>query len=612
MPSVPISGTSIRLLKGIPFYADYINTRWFKSKGEQTDWFLDQSVVYRETQMNFQRINGYHYMKINQPIEKLWHTNYVMFENREYHDKWFYAFVTDLEYRQRNTTIVYFELDVIQTWMFDMDFKPSFIEQQHLKEYKNGLPYIRTVDEGLDYGTEYDIKDIQRVTPHGSLKFLVIHAAKDISEVNDSDNPKALPAKVGMTQNLMVYVLPFYLDDNADGEPYVEIDSGRSDVFGGRFQVANFIELMYKLQLSEDVGESIVSMYVTEYTGLKYEIDGDTMKLVNDERYQQVRFAKLTGDDDFDDMYFIQVDYLEEFLPLNRTIKDKYSEFDMTAEGKLMMYPYCLIEMVDLKGNKTDLKLEYIEGNDIEIAIQGSMGKSNKVAYAVKNYNNDLPSNANEDLRHRLVNYNNLHGIIDKMPSDIPVVNDMLASFLQGNKNSIQNDINRNVASGTIGTAGNAAGAVAGAMTANPSAVAAGVTGSVQSGADALYNIKGIGAKQKDINNQPAQIDKEGDNIEFTYGNRQDGVYFVKKQIKPEYRKKLQDTFRMFGYKYGAVGVPNMTTRKSWNFIKTQNCNIMGDIVNDHINKIKDVFNNGITLWHTDDIGNYELDNKEV
>jgi hypothetical protein len=36
---------------------------------------------------------------------------------------------------------------------------------------------------------------------------------------------------------------------------------------------------------------------------------------------------------------------------------------------------------------------------------------------------------------------------------------------------------------------------------------------------------------------------------------------------------------------------------------------LTGNINNEDLNELKSVFNNGITLWHTDQIGNYALEN---
>ena len=55
-----------------------------------------------------------------------------------------------------------------------------------------------------------------------------------------------------------------------------------------------------------------------------------------------------------------------------------------------------------------------------------------------------------------------------------------------------------------------------------------------------------------------------------------------------------------------------MRTREHYNFVHTADVNIRGSIPQDDKEQIKDIFNKGVTIWHTNDIGNYDLANKEV
>jgi uncharacterized membrane protein YvbJ len=103
-----------------------------------------------------------------------------------------------------------------------------------------------------------------------------------------------------------------------------------------------------------------------------------------------------------------------------------------------------------------------------------------------------------------------------------------------------------------------------------------------------------------------------GSNSNFDYGNYFYGMYLIKKQIKPEYIKKLTDFFNMFGYKKNEVKIPNLHTRQYWNYVQTLNCMITGDMNNQDLQIVKNIFDNGITLWHTDDIGNYALTNEVI
>ena len=80
--------------------------------------------------------------------------------------------------------------------------------------------------------------------------------------------------------------------------------------------------------------------------------------------------------------------------------------------------------------------------------------------------------------------------------------------------------------------------------------------------------------------------------------DHKNGFYFYKMSIKEEYAKIIDNYFSMFGYKINRVKVPNITGRSNWNYVKTINCNFDGDIPQTDLNIIRDMFNNGVTLWH--------------
>lgn len=56
--------------------------------------------------------------------------NYCMYRNENYGEKWFYAFITNIQYANDNCSFVSIKTDVFQTWQFDLTWKQSFIERE--------------------------------------------------------------------------------------------------------------------------------------------------------------------------------------------------------------------------------------------------------------------------------------------------------------------------------------------------------------------------------------------------------------------------------------------------------------------------------------------------
>lgn len=598
MATVPLSGTNIKFLSGVPFSNDYKNTRWFDTLTSQQTYFNARTVVHSMTQANFQRIEGYSFIAADLSIDDLWGTNYIMFQNTSYNSKWFYAFVTKLEYVQRNRTNVYFEIDVLQTWKFEMNFKPSYVVREHCPLYNiDGTPVINSIDEGLNYGTDYDtvsatnynaVEDVD-----GIPVFFLVIVAKGALHVPAGGAAKDVVSSLnGLPQPLCYYVIPFYL--------------GGYQLSANGTLLPDITDTLEEIATNDSTVNNIVSMYVTEHIGASVTVTGGV-----NTGSPNVSFP--VGFDVVDMsgtsatlMYGVFVENSPTYDYDTLTCGNVYDDFGTPTESKLLMYPYSVIILDDFKGNRVVLKPQYFDQSlPIFIQVLGSISPTNKMAYAPRNY--DIGPNVTDSFITKHVALEN--GLINSDPQDIPIVTDQLATFLQGNKNTINNQMNSIIFNGAMNGIGSIVGGVASAATGNAAGVASSAVGLVQGAGNTVLSIQGIQAKQKDIDNLPPQLSKMGNSAAFSYGNEYYGFYLIKKQIKPEYQTKLSDFFNMFGYKVNEVKTPNFHTRANWNYVQTKSCNITGDFNHEDLQDLKNIFDNGITLWHTDDVGNYSLSN---
>lgn len=586
MAIVPLSGTDIRLLSGVPFSNDYKNSRWFDSLSEQTTYFLAKPVTYSYSEHNFQRQNGKTFIKVMKSVDELYNVNYLMFRNTAYNNKWFYAFVTELEYVQKNTTYVHFQIDVLQTWLTDMNFLPSMVVREHCPLWNSdGTPVINTVDEGLHYGTDYDVLKIDNYLPYDDVLFLVIVSK---SLLHGTNAKKITPTLNGLPQPLSYYIHPFRLDGTS---PTVNIAG--SDV-----SISSITDMLRNIFTQADAVNNVVSLYVTEYLGFDVQYASGAISLPD-----VVAEVAPISDNTNPNINTIHLKQMVGYTEQTKVYPDKYSGYGSVTESKLLMYPYALTILDDFKGNRSVIKNEYIHQNDLSISVKGSMGVNNKTAYTVNDYL--VKTNLNYSLIASLE-----QAIINNSPNDVPILSDYLSAYLQGNRNSIENQKNSIMFNGVMGGIGNAIGGIASGASGSPAGLASAITGIGSGMGNAVLQLQGLQAKQQDIANLPPQMVKMGGNTAFDYGNSIRGVYIIKKQILPEYRTKLTDFFNMFGYKLNEIKVPNFHTRRYWNYVQTASCNITGNFNNADLQELKQVFDNGITLWHTDAVGSYGYANE--
>ena len=147
--------TKVYLLS-VPLENDYKDTLYFANAPAQHDYFAGQ-IVKSYTDFSYQRKDSV--IRVPAIVDSIRNCNYVMYQNSAYSNKWFYAFINRMVYIDDGRTDIYISTDVLQTWMFEMDFKDSFIEREHVNDDTIGL---HTMPEGLDTG-EYVCNGIDRI-----------------------------------------------------------------------------------------------------------------------------------------------------------------------------------------------------------------------------------------------------------------------------------------------------------------------------------------------------------------------------------------------------------------------------------------------------------------
>lgn len=162
--------TKVHLLK-VMFEKNYEHTLYFETKERQHEYFINRSIPSRTySELYYQRKDGI--IMIPKHVDDLLSegVNYCMYQNEKYPDKWFYAFITDMKYVNDGNTEVHIKTDCIQTWMFDINIKESFVEREHADSDEIGE---HTLDEGLETG-EYVVNDFRADTNLQDCKYIIM------------------------------------------------------------------------------------------------------------------------------------------------------------------------------------------------------------------------------------------------------------------------------------------------------------------------------------------------------------------------------------------------------------------------------------------------------
>lgn len=158
--------TSVKICSAVPLDNTYKDTLTFGSASTQTAYFTGKAK-YTFTDFTYQRIRQA--VRVPMVAENLYDCNYLMFQNTNYGTKWFYAFITQINYIDHGTTELVFEIDAIQTWFFDMDVKPSFVIREHVNDDRVG---VNLVPENLEHG-EYMDQSIENISDNVNMAIVV-------------------------------------------------------------------------------------------------------------------------------------------------------------------------------------------------------------------------------------------------------------------------------------------------------------------------------------------------------------------------------------------------------------------------------------------------------
>ena len=254
--------------------------------------------------------------------------------------------------------------------------------------------------------------------------------------------------------------------------------------------------------------------------------------------------------------------------------------------NKLYTYPYSYMVCDDNSGNTNVFRNE-LWNNGINIKMNGIKATTPSVYSVPMGYNG--------------VSQNDEYGFIT---SNFPLcawTTDTFKAWLAQNKNSMALG---NMTAAFQGLGGLVAG-IGGAMTGNPLAIGAGIN-SVISGGLQIANTVATTLDKKQIpdsakgkvNSECTRTAMQLDRLDFYYMCPQDNMLRV-----------IDDYWSAFGYPIHEIQTPTWNNRSSWNYLKTIDCGFTADAELELLQKFRAIFDNGVTLWHTNDVGNYELSN---
>ena len=323
--------SEIRILRNCPLDSTLEHTLYFTSAANQTSYFKSITKFIFSDQSYVRPNKGT--LRVERKAEDLYDCNYLMFQNTSFGSKWFYAFITKINYINDITSEILFEIDSLQSYLFDFSLKQCFVEREHTTSDKIGEHII---DEPVSVG-DYKIAGIQDFTEISDTVMVVA------CTVTDSG------AKYYNGHSFNgVFSGYNYIGWTKQGY-YVDPETGNVDTARN---IRDWIGTMQADPSKTDFISMIFTMPRVFYTGYDDTTGGGSPKTIS------------------------------------KSISKKYSDIDgyIPKNKKLFTYPYNFLQVSNNLSATADFRYEFFSDSSCTFNAIGSTTVAPEIALVPKNY----------------------------------------------------------------------------------------------------------------------------------------------------------------------------------------------------------------------------------
>lgn len=556
--------TEIRLLTGVPLDNTYAHTLYFADKDTQATYFASKTMPNGILSSQSYQRYAKGTMRINRLADDIYNANYMMFKNTSFGNRWFYAFINRIEYVSNTVSEIEYEIDVMQTWFFDVTLLQSFVEREHSATDVAGE---NIVPEPVPIGEMY------MGTPNGTGIF-------DVFDV--------------------VVVSPYSYFPDGTGWKWDDIGTSvRHEIDG---QPTRLTYVAFNSQ--NDSGDNFTSFLATAFSQFPHEEDIACVYLIphgfitypnNPPNNQRVQY--LDQDNGFSSRLHTYTSSKPTALSHGYVPKNK----------KLLTYPYNKFVIDTADGNTYEYPYEFFstrtvgqsEVYSVSFKIQGYRG-INCSFKAVPTYYKGEDENFTEGC------------LLTDFPN-VGIITDSFKAWVAQNKTRVA----LQTATDILGIGTGAGTVMAGSQMMTPVTKVLSKTGAKMMGEGyeemGKSGVKGVGgtlaemADKSRLRYHPKVGSNDG-SLEITWGKKDfTGIQY---SVNPQNALIIDDFFNCYGYATHRVKVPNRNVRPHWTYVKTIDINLESNAPADDTNKIASIYDSGITFWNNPtEVGNYSLNN---
>lgn len=565
--------STIKLLHNVPLDDRYTDTVWFNDKSSQATTFGNYAKRTFSAQ-SYTRVNRGR-IRIEAPFNDVCDCNYMMFQNTSYGNKWWYAFITSVEYINNSTTEIIFRLDPVQNWITDWTLLPCFIERNHVTNDAIGA---NITPEPVSGGTRYTGYGVS-VMPKGET-------------VLDTDAIKCIYVFAGYNQE------DIYPTGATPIDFYQGLPRGIS-CYKFKSSEMDTLNAWLRNLTTKGMEDTIIGMYAFYgyYDGLDSPSTQDAPRQ---------REWKLNSDE-------FQIPFIQNILGYH------------PHNNKLFTFPYNVIRIDNGNGDSAYYRYEFFgtdgSGNiDPTFKVDGAITCPPEMFCRPANYIGDTGESYSDAIALRdfpQVPYT-VNGFLawlgnNFVPTTLSLAGSLVGAYVGGTTGQMLSAEAVNKASDSYAKArtnyqnSNTAQNYSRMMDAQTKFTQAVDHADLQEDIRQMElsgNIANKILNDAEVPIQATQSHAGSSSILFALGFMEFEAF--QECISPQMAQIVDEYFDRFGYAINKTQTPNILARRHYTHIKTKGCKISGDIPNDDRHIIESIFDGGITFWRSlAEVGNY-------
>ena len=558
-----ITPNSDLILLKVPLEMDNNNQLTFANATVQYNYF---NGLTKKSFDHFTYLRKDNVIKVGALVDDLYGYNYLMYRNTNYSNKWFYAFITNMEYVSDSVTALTIKTDSWQTWQFDLTYKKVLVEREHVSDDTIGK---HTYPEDLELG---ELKANGSTVNFGGVGGTGMSNYCVVVEVTQVEN------EADDTSSSLSYT---WASGSHNITPRINnVDRGTIPLVLGFVENAgNTASEITKVYDKVGLSDAIVNVYmlpkdlIGTYNQIILHYDDPTTgqpttngSAVVPESFSGVKTIGTT-------QTFTRPSTLDGYTPKN---------------NKMFTYPYCYFTISNNAGTCQPFRYEDFSST-VSFVTEGTFGLSGSTKAIPQNYRGVSASDNALDYSINGPKY--------------PVCSwksDSYTNWLTQNAVNMDRQLTQSTIEGGIKGVGAAAGLLgAAAMMGGPVSIPLMLgLGAAATVAPVLGTIKDQVRAKTQANMTPDQVGGNTGAGDFLWAKYRSPFTYMPMSVKQEYAKIIDAFFSAYGYEVNEVKVPNVTGRTNWNYVKTVGCYIQADIPQDDLEEIKSMFDKGITFWH--------------